>query len=235
MALTAATGDEFHRRAEEYLLKGLEKGIPSLFVDIKGLYVDREKMNVVESILVGWQAKLEADEPLNEKDDELSEPTTLLWLYYFLALHLSHRSHPSPDYQKSLSLLDRAIQHTPTLPEIHMARAMILKRAGDPERAAREMEFARLLDGQDRFLNGKAGKYWLRAGEVEKATQVLGLFTKKDAISPGQDLRDMQCNWFLIEEGNAHMRAGRLGPALKRYEQVISVSVSCVRVVSGES
>lgn len=40
------------------------------------------------------------------------------------------------------------------------------------------MEEARRLDGQDRFLNSKAAKYWLRAGEFEKAYSVLGLFTK---------------------------------------------------------
>jgi hypothetical protein len=59
-----------------------------------------------------------------------------------------------------------------------MAKAMVLKRAGDPLGAAEAMEEARSLDGQDRFLNGKAGKYWLRAGQVDKAEEVLRLFTK---------------------------------------------------------
>ncbi len=59
-----------------------------------------------------------------------------------------------------------------------MAKAMVLKRAGDPSGAAHAMEEARLLDGQDRFLNGKAGKYWLRAGEVQRAEDILVLFTK---------------------------------------------------------
>jgi len=40
------------------------------------------------------------------------------------------------------------------------------------------MEEARLLDGQDRFLNGKAAKYWLRAGNVAKAEELLVMFTK---------------------------------------------------------
>jgi len=59
-----------------------------------------------------------------------------------------------------------------------MAKAMVLKRAGDPLAAAEAMEEARLLDGQDRFLNGKAGKYWLRAGQVDRAEEILALFTK---------------------------------------------------------
>lgn len=122
--------------------------------------------------------KLEAEYAASQEAEVISPPTMLLWLYYFLALHLAHPTHPSPDYARSLDLLETALRHTPTLPEIYMAQAMVLKRAGDPDGAARSMEKARLLDGQDRFLNGKTGKYWLRAGEVEKATSVFGLFTK---------------------------------------------------------
>jgi len=40
------------------------------------------------------------------------------------------------------------------------------------------MEEARALDGQDRFLNWKAAKYLMRAGDVEGGVQLLGLFTK---------------------------------------------------------
>lgn len=64
-----------------------------------------------------------------------------------------------------------------------MAKAMILKRAGDAMGAAITMEDARLLDGQDRFLNGKAAKYWQRAGEVKKAEELLAMFTKVRDIS----------------------------------------------------
>lgn len=59
-----------------------------------------------------------------------------------------------------------------------MAKAKIQKRAGDAAGAAETMEEARLLDGQDRFLNGKAAKYWLRAGDVKKAEELLAMFTK---------------------------------------------------------
>jgi len=59
-----------------------------------------------------------------------------------------------------------------------MAKAKVLKRAGDALGAAELMEEARSLDGQDRFLNGKAAKYWLRAGEVKKAEELVSLFTK---------------------------------------------------------
>lgn len=49
---------------------------------------------------------------------------------------------------------------------------------GDPWGAVGAFEEARRLDGQDRFLNAKCGKYWLRAGGVDEASEVFGLFTK---------------------------------------------------------
>lgn len=93
-------------------------------------------------------------------------------------MHLVHPLRPKAEHARALELLDVALKHTPTLPEIYMAKAMVLKRAGDPLGAAYAMEEARLLDGQDRFLNGKAAKYWLRAGKVDKAEELLAMFTK---------------------------------------------------------
>jgi Flp pilus assembly protein TadD len=102
----------------------------------------------------------------------------LLWTYYFIALALSHRTRPKKDFSRSLELLDLAHKRHPNVPEPLFARGHVLKRAGDLDGAARALEQARLLDKSDRFLNGKAGKYWLRAGQIEKANQVFGLFTK---------------------------------------------------------
>jgi Flp pilus assembly protein TadD len=97
-----------------------------------------------------------------------------------------------------LDLLSKALEHTPTLPEIYMARALVLKRAGDPQGAAQSMEEARLLDGQDRFLNGKAAKYWLRAGNVAKAEELLVMFTKVPFTLSGETpAYDYRKTWLL--------------------------------------
>lgn len=196
LALTIATGTEFRSRIRPYLVNGLEKGIPSLFVDVKSLYADADRMaavgEVVEEIIETLQkeASLHGDGTAEtficlvfaDPADATAPPTALLWGYYYLALHLSHPLHPNPSFKRSLDLLEVALKHTPTLPEVYMAKAMVLKRAGNPMAAAHTMEEARLLDGQDRFLNGKAAKYWLRAGEIKKAEELLAMFTK---VSPG--------------------------------------------------
>ena len=120
----------------------------------------------------------EGSHELTSMTDSTAPPTALLWAYYYHALHLSHPLHPNPSASRSLDLISKAHNHTPTLPEVYMAQAMVLKRAGDPLGAAQAMEEARLLDGQDRFLNSKAVKYWLRAGEIKKAEELAAMFTK---------------------------------------------------------
>ncbi|WWD18986.1 hypothetical protein CI109_103443 [Kwoniella shandongensis] len=221
LALDFAQSDKFRELARAYIVRGLERGVPSLFVDVKGVYTDATKMTAVGEIVEEIVSKLQKDSTLNDADS-ISPPTVLLWAYYYLALHLSHPFNPNPNHTRALELLNIALEHTPTLPELYMAKAKVLKRAGDPLGAAHEMEKARLLDGQDRFLNGKAAKYWLRAGNVQKAEELVVMFTKKD-LSPVQDLTDLQCLWFLQEEGDAYRRNNNLAMALKRYQTVVKV------------
>ncbi|KAF7975522.1 hypothetical protein HWV62_9339 [Athelia sp. TMB] len=217
LALTVATGERFQELVKPYLLNALKKGVPSLFVDIKSLYVDAHKRQIVEDIVEELRESLVAGNPAPASPPGADEPpTTYLWTLYFLAQHHSFLSRPA----QALSLLDIAVQHTPTLPEIHTCRARVLKRAGDLLGAAKSLESARLLDGQDRFLNTKCAKYRFRAGLIDQANEILGLFTKKDAASPGADLEDMQSTWYLLEQGDAHNRAQQLALALKKYVAV---------------
>ncbi|KAH9849573.1 NMDA receptor-regulated protein 1a [Lenzites betulinus] len=217
LALAVAAGDEFKELLEPYLRTRLAKGIPSLFTDLKALYRDPSKRDIIESVTHALLDSLAhaPDAPCPSSID----PTMYVWTLYFLAQHHSHLGR----HDKALALLDTAIAHTPTLPELYLFHGRVLKRAGDPYGAARWVDQARLLDLQDRFLNARCGKYRLRAGLVEEAVEVFGLFTKKDAPSPSQDLEDMQSLLYLIEEADAHRRNGNYAMALKRYLAVQKV------------
>ena len=155
---------------EPYLNAGLEKGVPSLFADIKSLYKNAEKLSIIESV-VEAQRSLHSE---SSKPDDAQDPSTYVWILYFLAQHYSYIG----NHTRALELLDEALTHTPTLPELYMLKARVLKRLGDPFGAAKCMDEARILDLQDRFLNTKCAKYRLRAGMEEEAQEVLGLFTK---------------------------------------------------------
>ena len=174
LQLKLSSGDQFRELLQPYLLRGLEKGIPSLFADLKALYDDPDKRNTIEEVAAALR-----EEHVNSSPSYDIEPANHLWALYFLAQHYSHLSqHP-----EALSLLNMALDHTPTLPELYMLKGRILKRVGDYVGAARAMNDSRLLDGQDRFLNTKCGKYLLRAGMVDEAIGIFGLFTKVGSIS----------------------------------------------------
>ncbi|KAI0634817.1 NMDA receptor-regulated protein 1a [Trametes polyzona] len=217
LALNVAVGDEFKELVEPYVRSRLDKGIPSLFTDLKGLYRDPSKRDIIESIVQAVHDELAhaPDAPCPANID----PTVYIWALYYLAQHHSYLGR----HEKALALLDTAIAHTPSLPELYLFRGRVLKRAGDPYGAARWVDQARLLDLQDRFLNTRAGKYRLRAGLVEEAEEVFGLFTKKDAPSPSQDLEDMQSMLYLTEEADAQLRNGNLPMALKKYNTIVQV------------
>lgn len=46
------------------------------------------------------------------------------------------------------------------------------------EAAARVMNEARELDLQDRFINSKSAKYYIRNDKIDEAENILGLFTR---------------------------------------------------------
>ncbi|KAF8999912.1 N-terminal acetyltransferase A, auxiliary subunit [Hymenopellis radicata] len=213
LALAYSSGDQFRELAKEYLTSALVKGVPSLFADIKSLYENQARLESIQSIL---EQLLAEHTPASSSP---TEPTTYLWILYFQAQHFSHLS----QYDKALEVLERAITHTPTLPELYTCKGRVLKRAGDPYGAARALEEARRLDGQDRFLNTKCAKYHLRAGLINEAYHFFGLFTKKDAASPSADLEDMQSLLYLIEDADAQRRLGKLNLALKKYAVINKV------------
>jgi hypothetical protein len=47
---------------------------------------------------------------------------------------------------------------------------------------------------------------------------------QKTATSPGADLEDMQSLFYLVEEGDAYAKAGKLNLALKRFHTLVKVS-----------
>lgn len=210
VALDIAEGDAFIERAKPYIERGLKKGIPSLFVDLKPLYTSPAKRQTIQTIV-------------EQISNDSTDPATHLWTLYFLAQHHSHSPSSSPNMTLALECLTRAIEHTPTLPDLHTLHAHLLKSLSRPLAAAQASNAARLLDGQDRFLNTKTVKYLLRAGLISSAEQIAGLFTKKDASSPAADLEDMQSVLFLTTSAEAYHNIGNLGMALKRWIAITKI------------
>lgn len=204
-------GEEFKKAVTAYLKHYLARGVPSTFVMMKPLYKDPERKQIIHEVITEMYESLLK---------EAADPSRTVWTIYFIAQHETYLG----DHDKALEYIDQAIDHTPTLVELYMTKAKILKHMGDLESAWKAMETSRELDLQDRFVNTKAAKYMLRAGEIDRATDIISLFTRNDNNGKGvQDLHDMQGLWFLLEQAEAYSRAGDLGLALKRFHAVFNV------------
>ncbi|ORZ01390.1 NMDA receptor-regulated protein 1-domain-containing protein [Syncephalastrum racemosum] len=213
LVLTYATGEAFTTRAAAVIQHALRKGVPSIFINLKKHYTDAEKKAAIEKLVLGYRESLEKDGTFGSGNKEI--PTVLLWTYYFIAQHYDYVG----DQETALKYIDRAIEHTPTVVELYMTKGRIYKHKGDLQRAAAIVNDARELDLQDRFINSKCAKYMLRAGDIERAEQLMGLFTRKE-VAPVQDLIDMQCQWFITEEAFAYLKKKDYGRALKKFHTI---------------
>jgi peptide alpha-N-acetyltransferase len=141
---------------------------------------------------------------------------------YFLAQHYNY--HLSRDLSKAMEYIGEAIQHEPNSVDLHMTQARIWKHRGDLQKASVAMDHARSLDTRDRYINTKAAKYQLRNDENERAIKTMGMFTRQDTVGgPLADLLDMQCLWFLTEDGESYARQGNTGLALKRFHSIQNI------------
>ena len=104
----------------------LRKGVPSLFVNLKKLYVDPTKEIIIEKLVEGYLQNLKTHKTFTNSSsvgDEIEQPTAYLWTLYLLAQHYDNKR----DTMMALKLIDEAIEHTPTLVELYMTKGRILK------------------------------------------------------------------------------------------------------------
>lgn len=133
-------------------------------------------------------------------------------------------------YDEAISVLDNGLVIDGKYADIGIFKARVLKhqsilyiyimKIDKLEEAAELMNVFREFELSDRFLNNKTVKYYLRCNNIEKATELIGLFTKKD-VDINVDLYTMQVIWFEYECGNAYFRLGNIAMALKKYHSII--------------
>ncbi|KAI6091280.1 N-terminal acetyltransferase A, auxiliary subunit [Hypoxylon rubiginosum] len=220
LPLDFLAGDDFREAARGYLSFMLDKGVPSTFANLKHLYIDPFKRDTLGSLAHEYlESKRASSEGATTNGDALKgEPAAL----YYLAQHYNY--HLSRDLAKAMEYVNKGIDLLSNNVEFHMTKARIWKHYGNTQKASETMDEARKLDLKDRYINTKAAKYQLRNNESETALKTMGLFTRND--SPGgplNDLLDMQSVWYLTEDGEAWVRNGNIGLALKRFHAVYNI------------
>ncbi|ORY48339.1 NMDA receptor regulated 1-like protein, isoform CRA_b, partial [Rhizoclosmatium globosum] len=218
--LNYATGERFAKMIDSFLRFNLQKGVPSLFMSVRSLYSNPEKLAKIEELCLSYVRNLTSHSTFGEfvkyEEDDVQvvePPSAVLWVYYYLAQHYDFLG----QRKEALEYIEKAIQHTPTLVELFMTKARILKHAGDIQQAMQVMNYARNLDLQDRCINTKCVKYMLRAGQIEEAEKTIILFCRIDSADKLNDLVDMQCTWFAYESAMAYIARGDYGRALKKF------------------
>lgn len=217
------SGDAFREAADAYLLRMLRRGVPSTFANIKQLYGDAAKRKTVQELVEGYEAGkvpavADGSEPATETEQE-----NFKWsVPYFLAQHYNFAA--SRDLQKALEYADKCLAIDPKSVDFHAVKARTYKYLGNLSKAAELMTQAQELDLKDRAINTKCAKYKLRDNQNEAALAMAGKFTQnKTSGGPLADLLDMQCVWFLTEDGQAYLRQRKLGLALKRFHQILNI------------
>jgi peptide alpha-N-acetyltransferase len=199
----------------------LDKGVPSTFANLKHLYSNASKKDILPIVVQQYidSEKGDAnDEPKRNGDTSKGASAA----FYFLAQHYNY--YLSRDLERAMENIDKAIELEPHSVDFHMTKARIWKHYGNTQRASDIMEQARALDTRDRHINTKAAKYQLRNDRSDAALKTMGMFTRAETVGgPLADLHDMQCMWFLTEDGQSYARQGKLGLALKRFTSVYNV------------
>ncbi|TNM86258.1 hypothetical protein fugu_008529 [Takifugu bimaculatus] len=216
LPLNFLLGEKFRECLDKYLRMNFSKGCPPVFTTLKSLYNNKEKVTIIEELVVGYETSLKSCRMFNANDDGKEEPpTTLLWVQYFLAQHYDTIG------QQTLSLdyINAAIESTPTLIELFLIKAKIYKHAGNIREAVRWMDEAQALDTADRFINSKCAKYMLKAGMIKEAEEMCSKFTREGA-SAVENLNEMQCMWFQTECALSYKNMSKFGEALKKCHEI---------------
>ncbi|OTA87776.1 hypothetical protein M434DRAFT_399365 [Hypoxylon sp. CO27-5] len=218
LPLDFLVGDSFREAAQSYLALMLDKGVPSTFANLKHLYTDPFKRDTLGSLAHEYLDSKRASSENTNGDALKGEPAAL----YYLAQHYNY--HLSRDLSKAMEYVNKGIELLPENVEFHMTKARIWKHYGNSQKASETMDQARKLDLKDRYINTKAAKYQLRNNENVAALNTMGLFTRNEAPGgPLSDLLDMQSVWYLTEDGEAWVRSGNIGLALKRFHAVYNI------------
>lgn len=219
LPLDVAQGDSFRTLVDEHLRRNLRKGVPPLFVNLRSLYRDEDKVRVITELVEGYHQNLTSSGYFAAADKEQNLPkepaSALLWTLYYLAQHYDHLR----ESEKALDFINAAIDHTPTLIELFVTKGRIYKHAGDVLEAVKWMDEAQSLDTADRYINSKCAKYMLRANQIKEAEDICAKFTR-EGVSAMENLNEMQCMWFQTECALSYQRLEKWGESLKKCHEV---------------
>jgi len=213
LPLNYASGDCFSALFNTYIKTRLRKGIPSLANDLKALYTDEAKRVAMGTLLAQHYESLKTSRKFADEEQQ-EPPNVLLWLLVLYSRHM----YRTGESDTAVRLIDEALAHTPTIPDLYLLKAKLMKKRGQLEAAASLVNEGRMLDYHDRFLNNKAAKYFFRVNQVAQAQEVMSAFSRDG--SEDLNCHDNQSMWYELECGEALLRLGEPVKAAIEFEWV---------------
>ncbi|RNF06493.1 putative N-acetyltransferase subunit Nat1 [Trypanosoma conorhini] len=204
---------EFRKRLCEYASVFIAKMIPSLFSVLKSLYKDPERAKEIGAAFLQWEDEVKRND--FSSFGGKSNPSYILWIWMYLSSHYCRLR----QFDQAFHYINLAIDHTPTVELLYLMKAKIHERNQEFDEAAMHADKARQLDLQDKYLNGKAAKYFFRANHIAEAEERMQMFYKASA-APGDTYLtalESQCAWYEREVGDAFYRKGDYISALANY------------------
>eukprot|EP00350_Pseudokeronopsis_sp_OXSARD2_P007658 CAMPEP_0170568452 /NCGR_PEP_ID=MMETSP0211-20121228/81211_1 /TAXON_ID=311385 /ORGANISM="Pseudokeronopsis sp., Strain OXSARD2" /LENGTH=185 /DNA_ID=CAMNT_0010890355 /DNA_START=1156 /DNA_END=1713 /DNA_ORIENTATION=- len=117
-----------------------------------------------------------------------------------------------------MSLVNEALEHTPTVVELYILKAQIFKHMGDLVSASTFYEEARKLDLADRYLSARSSRYLIRIDKLQEAVDTMMPFSHDGDNQ--LNVHDMQCMWYENEVGASYLRQGNYQMSLKNFNYI---------------
>ena len=220
----------FAAALETYVVPRLRNAMPSLFRDLSSLYAaDAAKQTAIGALMTGFAESLPSTGrfsstvalPAGASEES---PVAVLWVFIYLALHCDYAG----DSAAALVWLAKGQAHSPTLLDLNVFKAGVLKHAGDAAGAYAACDAARVMDLADRYVNTKTTQYALQAGCDEAGENTMALFLRDDMSLFG--LVDLQVSWFVSQMALCYR--GKPGQwralALRKFKDVENIFDSFV-------
>lgn len=228
-------GDDWVHAIEEYIQYNIIRGVPSLGEDLSAFYLLPAQSNGSTPVLMelttdpseikqnecyqhfcritnDYMSSLSASSTFSISSNIIQPPSTLLWVYYLRAILFEHAA----EYKSALEVVEKCLEHTPTLVDVYELKARLLQKDGDIGAAVLCIDKGRELDLQDRYINNQTVKYMLQAGQEKEALDRMALFTRHES-DPEQNIFDMQVSWYELELAACYERKKEFGKSLKKY------------------
>ncbi|KAI3387765.1 hypothetical protein SNEBB_002212 [Seison nebaliae] len=221
---------EFEELLEKFLIRSVTRTNASFFQYFLTIIDDRHKLLIVLKQLVHLMNIFLKNNFGETKNDDIVEnsgkivqnlyhmdlevlrtyflndrqPTTFLWLTYFLGNILAIVG----AYGFALDLIHVALCHTPTMNELRTLEADILYRIGYVDQSSKAYDRIRRLDTADKYLNSLNARGEIRRGNIGRGEAIISIFTKESSSSR-MYMKENECTWWLFElakhyRSNAH-------------------------------